>query len=798
MKSKKIQSVLLGLVFALSALFMTVAAGCDFSDGDSSGSASAGGDSSGSDSSGGGQTVAVSEVSLDETALALEIGESYTLTVTVKPADATDRDVEWSTDDAAVATVSGGRVTAVGEGQAVITAEAGGKSATCTVTVSQPAVDVVDVILFTVQSNMVGRETSPYSVSIPADYAYEYKYNTDSLTALRNPVGEKLKAAEPSSGSSIVPQFCADYVAKTGRKVVAVHVARGGQEIAKFAPGQTLYNDIVTKFTACLDYLEEAGTFEIGRTFYVMYQGESDSRNSNTMATTSKEQYMKTYMQFHNGLQAAFDFEFGAIIYTGRNTYESLAGVKTVNAAQNQLALDNEDIIVCDKAPANYYLFHTDYMLSDNVHLNAAGLRKVGSDSCRAVLDYMGLGDPEKAGVDPATYLAEPIYEVAPASGAYEWNFDEGDMSEASGRFTATKVGEGEAVFKDGKYTHAADGSSVYWELSAPLLLSKDQNWTMEWKGKSGSPMNGHAAVLLTNGANVFVTFQETNGIYLRNNDARAQFKDVVGEIYTEHVWKLSYDSAAGQVELFMDGVSKGKLAWNSDLTFTHLFGATSTLGGASDNSDNNYSFVGELDYLKIAAEDEAEPPAPAADGYEWNFDEGDMSEANGLLTATKVGDGSAVFTDGKYTHAADGSSVYWELSAPVKLSKDRNWSIEWKGKSGSPMNGHAAVLLTNGANVFVTFQETNGIYLRNNDARAQFKDVVGEIYTEHVWKLSYDSASHQVELFMDGVSKGKLAWNADLTFTHLFGATSTLGGAPDNNYSFVGELDYLKIALGA
>jgi len=82
-------------------------------------------------------TVAVTSVTLDKTELALTIGDAAVqLTATVKPDNATDADVDWSSSDVSVATVDGsGLVTAVADGTATITAKAGEKTAECTVTV---------------------------------------------------------------------------------------------------------------------------------------------------------------------------------------------------------------------------------------------------------------------------------------------------------------------------------------------------------------------------------------------------------------------------------------------------------------------------------------------------------------------------------------------------------------------------------------------------------------------------------------------------------------------------------------
>lgn len=80
--------------------------------------------------------VPVESVSLDKTELKLAKGGNAKLTATVNPADATDKTVTWTTSNDKVATVAAdGTVTAVGEGTAVITATAGGKTAQCSVTV---------------------------------------------------------------------------------------------------------------------------------------------------------------------------------------------------------------------------------------------------------------------------------------------------------------------------------------------------------------------------------------------------------------------------------------------------------------------------------------------------------------------------------------------------------------------------------------------------------------------------------------------------------------------------------------
>ena len=81
--------------------------------------------------------IQVTSVSLDKTALELFMGANATLVATVNPADATDKSVNWSSNNEEVATVIDGVVSAVSPGEAVITATTtdGGKTATCNVSV---------------------------------------------------------------------------------------------------------------------------------------------------------------------------------------------------------------------------------------------------------------------------------------------------------------------------------------------------------------------------------------------------------------------------------------------------------------------------------------------------------------------------------------------------------------------------------------------------------------------------------------------------------------------------------------
>lgn len=82
--------------------------------------------------------VDVEDISLNKTETSITIGKTETLVATIAPIDASDKEIIWSSDNEAVATVEGGVVTAKVAGSAVITAKSHENeeiTATCNVTV---------------------------------------------------------------------------------------------------------------------------------------------------------------------------------------------------------------------------------------------------------------------------------------------------------------------------------------------------------------------------------------------------------------------------------------------------------------------------------------------------------------------------------------------------------------------------------------------------------------------------------------------------------------------------------------
>ena len=162
------------------------------------------------------KAVNVTDVSLDRTELTLTEGETETLTATVRPDNADNRKVTWSSDKTEIATVDGaGRVTAVKAGEAVVTVttEDGGRTATCAVTVKAKTVSVTEVTLDRAELTLTEGETETLTATVRPDNANNRKVTWSS---------DKTEVATVDGASKVT-------AVKAGEAVVTVMTEDGGK-----------------------------------------------------------------------------------------------------------------------------------------------------------------------------------------------------------------------------------------------------------------------------------------------------------------------------------------------------------------------------------------------------------------------------------------------------------------------------------------------------------------------------------------------------------------------------------------
>lgn len=186
--------------------------------------------------------VAVESVTLDKTSLELIVGNNATLKATVNPQSATDKTVTWETNKPEVATVEGGKVTAKAAGEAIITAKAGDKTATCTVKVTAADVKVTQITISgkntlnvnettVLTANVQPGDATNKAVTWSSENPDVVKVENGTVTALMP--GQAVIKATAQDGSNVVGTF-----------TIKVNVSNVDTLKAKVAAARELMKDI--------------------------------------------------------------------------------------------------------------------------------------------------------------------------------------------------------------------------------------------------------------------------------------------------------------------------------------------------------------------------------------------------------------------------------------------------------------------------------------------------------------------------------------------------------------------------
>lgn len=158
--------------------------------------------------------VAVESISISPSSISLERDKTYQLQTEVTPKEATEKKVSWSSSDTQVATVSeNGLVTGVNRGTATVTATAGGKSATCQVTVIWE-VQSVTVSPATLTMTKVS-ETAQLTATVAPEGAGEAVWSSSN---------EAVATVSPEGLVTAVGQGTATITATAGEKTATCEV----------------------------------------------------------------------------------------------------------------------------------------------------------------------------------------------------------------------------------------------------------------------------------------------------------------------------------------------------------------------------------------------------------------------------------------------------------------------------------------------------------------------------------------------------------------------------------------------
>lgn len=185
----------------------------------------------------------VDSLTLSASELTVTVGKTETLTAEVLPADDTDQKIIWSSSDESVATVSSsgsgnsGSVKGIKAGEATITAQADGKSATCKVSVK--AVPESVTLSETEASLEVGKQKTLTATVLPAeaDQTVQWTSSNDQIATVADGVVTAVK-----EGSCSITATAAGNSKKAICKltVTAAGTGSGGEQTPGTVDGQKL------------------------------------------------------------------------------------------------------------------------------------------------------------------------------------------------------------------------------------------------------------------------------------------------------------------------------------------------------------------------------------------------------------------------------------------------------------------------------------------------------------------------------------------------------------------------------
>lgn len=167
------------------------------------------------------RSIPVESVTLDNTSLDLSVGDQAMLQATVNPENADEKNVVWTSSDVTVATVSAiGRVTAKNVGNAIITAECGGKTAECSVNVHAKQIPVSGIILSRSSLSLLEGESGVLVATVLPSNATDKAVSWISSDSAVATVDENGKVTAVAKGNAVITATAGDFSATCDVKVM--------------------------------------------------------------------------------------------------------------------------------------------------------------------------------------------------------------------------------------------------------------------------------------------------------------------------------------------------------------------------------------------------------------------------------------------------------------------------------------------------------------------------------------------------------------------------------------------------
>ncbi len=278
-----------------------------------------------------------------------------------------------------------------------------------------PEDNFTDIFIFMGQSNMSGQGKASESIPCADEHGFEYRAvsgnETDGwLYPVKEPFGltERNSAIGDNRTGGLVSAFCESYWQTTGVPAIGVSASISGSAIAIWQPGQTAYNEAVSRLNSCISYVKTTTEFEIRSINMVWCQGESDAWN---FQQNPNYNYNKFLIAIYEGLKKDADVETCFVITPSIYSNDALREDKQMLADhQAKLCEENENFVLAARKFENVPL-----KLRDDPHFYQGVYNVAGWE----------------AGKNAGTYITT---ETKPACSKYE----DGEAEELAKKFNLT------------------------------------------------------------------------------------------------------------------------------------------------------------------------------------------------------------------------------------------------------------------------------------------------------------------------------------------------------------------------
>ena len=284
--------------------------------------------------------VAVTGVTLDATAT-LYVGETKTLTATVTPDNATNKNVTWTSNDEEVATVANGVVTAKKAGTATITAKSTAdesKTATCTVTVKDK---------YTVGAS--AEKTTLFVKGEPGDNTATLTLSNEKTSGYTGSEEVSTYACESSNTSVATVEYSSDNTATVTAFAAGTATITVKAKDSSNVLGSKTVDITVKENRYTLEFTSVASTVKIGETIDLSAKLKDNKLgttvSTDTPAYTSSTTTVATVSSsgIVSGLQKGTT-TIGASVTYNEATYSASSRTVTVSEAPAKLsAIENGD-----------------------------------------------------------------------------------------------------------------------------------------------------------------------------------------------------------------------------------------------------------------------------------------------------------------------------------------------------------------------------------------------------------------------------------------------------------------------